>query len=231
MVRFLRSGTIVVLACAGLAVAGCTRLFDDGTKDKIEKAEKKVATGDFAAAVSLYEATLDGTAKSADTHYKIALIYSDKLKQPLDAIHHLDRYVELAPTGSRAKDAKALKKQDQNGLLSTLTKGAPATQSDANRLRDENKRLADRNAELLRTIAEARAQKATATTGKDRLEKAPILPGSRTYTVRKGDTFAKISRALFKTPGRATTIQKLNYPGATKTPTIKPGEVLMVPTK
>lgn len=231
MARLLRPGTVVALACASLALAGCTRLFDDGTKDKIEKAEKKVATGDFAAAVSLYEATLDGTAKSADTHYKIALVYSDKLKQPLDAIHHLDRYLELAPTGPRAKDVKALKKQDQNGLLSTLTKGAPATQSDANRLRDENKRLTDKNTELLRTIAEVRAQKAIPTNGKDRSEKAPIQPGSPTYTVRKGDTFAKISRTLFKTPGRAATIQKLNYPGATKTPTIKPGDVLMVPAK
>lgn len=227
----LRHGTLALLACGWLALAGCTRFFDDGKKSNLEAAERKVAAGNFAAAASLYEASLDGTAKTAETHYKIALLYSEKLNQPLDAVHHADRYLELAPNGPRAKDARGLKQHQEPAVISKLTRGAPATQSDANRLRDENKKLSDRNAELSRTIAEVRAQKAAGSTGKDREEKAPIRPGSRTYTVRKGDTFAKISRTLFKTPGRATTIQKLNYPTATKTPTIKPGEVLMVPAK
>lgn len=230
MARILRCGTVAVLACAWLALAGCTRLFDNGAKDNLQKGDKKVAAGDFAAAVSLYEATLDGTAKSADTHYKLALLYSDKLKQPLDAIHHLDRYLELAPTGPRAKDAKALKKQDQNNLLSTLTKGAPATQSDANRLRDENKRLTDKNAELLLAIAEIRKSKALpATNGNGPPKKRTIPPDARTYIVKRGDTFAKISRQFYKTPARATAIQKANYPDATGTVTIKPGDVLIIP--
>ena len=230
MGRVLHHGTVAVLAGAWLALAGCTRLFDDGAKDNLEKAEKKVATGDFAAAVSLYEAALDGTAKSADIHYKLALLYSDKIKQPLDALHHLDRYLELAPTGARAKDARALRKQDQNGLLSTLTKGAPATQSDANRLRDENKRLTDKNTELLLAIAEIRKSKALpATNGKGQPKKRPIPPGARTYIVKRGDTFAKISLQFYKTRARATAIQKANYPDATGPVTIKPGEELIIP--
>ena len=230
MTRALRHGTVAVLACAWLALAGCTRLFDNGAKDNLEKGDRKAAAGDFAAAAALYEATLDGTAKSADTHYKLALLYSDKLKQPLDAIHHLDRCLELAPTGPRAKDAKALKKQDQNNLLATLTKGAPATQSDANRLRDENKKLSDKNAELLRTLADVRAQKTLpAAAGKGQPEKKPIPPGARTYTVKSGDTLARISRQFYKTAARAMAIQNANYVNATGTVKIKPGDVLVIP--
>ena len=230
MARVLLHGTASILAASWLALAGCTRLFDDGTKDNLEKAEKKVATGDFAAAASLYEATLDGTAKSAETHYKLALLYSDKIKQPLDAIHHLDRYLELAPTGPRAKDAKVLKKQDQNNLRSALTDGAPATQSDANRLRDENKKLSAKNAEQAVTIADLRKKRETAPTiGKGLPKKAAIPAGARTYIVKSGDTFGSISRRFYKTQARAAAIQKANYPDATKPVTIKPGTELIIP--
>jgi hypothetical protein len=217
-----------LLACAMMTLPACDRLTDKGAGDKIASAEKKASAGDFRAACTLYEDALDGTAKTADVHYRLALIYGDKLKDPLDALHHLHRYVELVPTGSQAKDAKNLIKDYENKLLVQLTRGAPANVEDAVRLKNENQML-------LEKLAALRAQKAAtpipASPGAKpgEAQKKPIPPGSRTYTVQAGDTLAKISRQYYKTSARAQDIQDANFNQLNGTVKIKPGMVLIIP--
>ena len=214
-----------LLAVALLAAPGCDRLFDKGSKDDITAAEKKAAAGDFRGSVQLYEAALDGTAKTADIHYRLALLYADKLKSPLDAVHHLDRYLELAPTGARAKDAKTLRKEDENKLLLQLSNGTPSTQADAIRLKNENQMLLER-------LAMLRSQKSPlpgATPVKGAPPQKPIPPGARTYTVKSGDTLAKIARQFYKNSTRAKDIQDANASQLSGTTTIKPGMVLVIP--
>ena len=72
----------VLIAATLLSTPACERLFDKGTKESIAAADKKAAAGDYRAAVDLYEGALDGTAKTAEAHYKLALIYDGKLKSP-----------------------------------------------------------------------------------------------------------------------------------------------------
>ena len=214
-----------LLALGLLTAPGCDRLFDKGSKDDITSAEKKAAAGDFRAAVQFYEASLDGTAKSADTHYKLALLYADKLKSPLDAVHHLNRYLALAPNGSHAKDAQSLRKEDENRLRNELNNGTPGTQAEAVRLRNENQML-------LEKLAALRAQKppsAAAPNAKGEPDRKPIPAGARTYTVKPGDTFAKISRQFYQTPSRARKIQDANFNQVSGTVTIKPGMILVIP--
>ncbi|MCE9611213.1 MAG: LysM peptidoglycan-binding domain-containing protein [Chthoniobacter sp.] len=222
------AASLLLLLAMGLG-SGCTRLFDNGTKDNLATAEKKAAAGDFRGAVQFYEASLDGTAKSAETHYNLAVLYTEKLKSPLDALHHLERYLALAPTGPHAKDARNLKKEDQVNLRTELSNGAPTNPADANRLRDENKKLREENAELMKQIAALRTLKSQGPIATGQPEKKPIPKGARTYTVKSGDTFAKISRDFYKTSARAKTIQDANFERATGTVKIKPGMVLIIP--
>ena len=215
--------TLLVLAL--FAAPGCDRLFDNASKDDIAAAEKKASAGDFRAAAALYEAALDGTAKTADLHYRLALLYADKIKSPLDAVHHLDRYLDLAPNGPRAKDAKALKKDDENKLLIQLSNGTPSTQAEAIRLKNENQML-------LEKLAVLRSQKASPPAGtpaKGVPQQKPIPPDARTYTVQSGDTLAKISRAFYKNSTRAKDIQDANFTQLSGTVKIKPGMVLIIP--
>jgi nucleoid-associated protein YgaU len=151
------------------------------------------------------------------------------LKSPLDALHHLDRYLELVPTGTQAKDAKNLIKDYQNKLLVQLSKGTPTTQAEAVQLKNENQML-------LEKIAILRAQKAATpiptggTASKpSEPQKKPIPPGSRTYTVKAGDTLAKISRQYYKTSARAQDIQDANFNQLNGTVKIKPGMELIIP--
>lgn len=226
-----RSCRLALLAFALLSASGCEQLFDKGMKADIALAEKKAAAGDFRAAVKYYEASLDGTEKSAATHYKLGLLYAEKLQSPLDAIHHFNRCLALAPGGPHAKDAERVRKADESRLRSKLSNEAPVTQAEAVSLRNEKLKLLKEKQELHTTIAALRAQVASSPKekGKDQLVKKPIPQGARTYTVKSGDTLAKISRQFYKNSSRAQAIQDANFANVTGTVKIKPGMVLQIP--
>ena len=221
----LRRFLAVSLALVALAMPACERLFDKGSADDIAAGDKKAAAGDYRGAIAAYESALDGTAKSAEAHYKLALLYDDKLKSPIDALHHVDRYLELAPSGTHVKDARIFRKEAEAKVLTKMANGSPITQQDAVRLKNENQILRE-------TLANLRAQKAipvAATNSKGEPVQNPIPPGARTYTVQSGDTLAKISRHFYKTAARARDIQDANFNSLSGTVKIKPGMTLIIP--
>ena len=223
MINLARISQWMALLIIVLTACSCERIFDKGSKENIAKAEKKAMVGDFPAAAQLYEAALDGTVKSAETHYKLALIYADKLKKPLDAVHHLNRYLELAPNGTRAKDAQALQKTALAQMIVGLNGGSPATQGEMVRLRNENQALLNKLAQKEKAALEiANAKSAPGT-------KKPIPANARTYTVKAGDTLAKISRLFYRNSTRAADIQAANFNQSSGTAKIKPGMVLIIP--
>ncbi len=215
---------------AGLAFAsaGCDRLFTKGAKEDIAAAEQKARANDAAGARQLYERALDGSPDSAEVHYRLALLYADKLKSPLDALHHFGRCLELAPNGPHAKEAREYKKEGEHRLLLQLAKGNPVSQEEAARLKNDN--LA-----LRKTLAEVRAQKSATPVplppgmkkGED--PRKPIPPNARTHTVEPGETLAKISLKYYKSKNRWKDIQDANFYTMEGTPTIKPGTVLIIP--
>jgi len=225
MFSLRRSLAGLLCALALFSLPGCERLFDKGSKEDISAADKKAAAGDFRSAASMYEAALDGTAKTAEVHYKLALLYDDKLKSPVDALHHMERYLELAPTGPHAKDAKIYKKEGEAKLLTKLSGGSPITQQEAVRLKNENQLLR----EQLTALRAQKALPAATTNAKGEPQQKPIPPGARTYTVQRGDTLAKISRQFYKTPNRARDIQDANFNNLEGTVKIKVGMVLIIP--
>jgi LysM repeat protein len=215
----------VSLALAVLTFSACDRLFDKGSKDDVYAADRKLAAGDFRAAASLYEAALDGTAKSAEVHYKLALLYDDKLQSPLDALHHMDRYLELAPAGPHVKDAKAYKKQGEEKLLMQLAKGSPITQQEAVRLKNENQILR----EQLTTVRAQKALPAGTMNAKGEAVQKAIPPGARTHTVQPGETLSMIAQKYYKNKGRWKDIQDANFNSLEGTVKIRPGMTLIVP--
>lgn len=211
---------------AALSFAGCDQLFQKSSKDDFAAGDRKVAAGDFRGAISEYEAALDGTPKTAEAHYKLALLYDSKLNSPRDAIHHLGRYLELAPQGGHIKDARAMTKQNEERLALTQGKGNFVTQGEAVRLKSENLRLQQ-------TIAKMRSDKAAATPvpadKHSEVAQKPIPPGTRTHVVQPGETMASIARKYYKNSGRWRDIQDANFYSTNGTPTIKPGQTLIIP--
>ncbi len=89
---------ISIIFICGLA-GGCDRMGGSRSSQLMEDADSKSAQGDFARAIDLYEAALDDSPRCAEVHYKLALLYDDKLNDPVSALHHFKRYLALTPNG------------------------------------------------------------------------------------------------------------------------------------
>ena len=141
----------------------------------------------------------------SEVHYKLGVLYDDKLKNPLAAIHHYDRYLELVPTEGRSKDAKAARAECEKRLHLSLKEGGLMTTAEAARLRNENEHLR-------KDLADLRANKPTPAPhsggGTDKM-----TPGARTHVVEKGETLASISFKYYRNRASAVKIKEANEIG------------------
>ena len=216
---------LTLAALFTLAFAGCDRMITSRHAQLVKDADAKSAQGDFMRSINLYEAALDDSPRCAEVHYKLALLYDDKLKDPLNALHHFKRYLLLSPNGPHANDVRTSIKRDEVDLLTSLSGDAILTRSEAARLRNENldlrKQLEERRV-TLRGVPDKIDPAKTAT------EPTPTGMG-RPYTVRAGDTLASISRKFYKTPARWKKILDANRKSIDNPKKLRVGQSLVIP--
>lgn len=190
----------------------------------MQDADNKSAQGDFERAVNLYEAALDDSPRDAEVHYRLALLYDDKLNDPVNALHHFKRYLALTPNGPHAKDVKDSIKRDEVGALTQLSGDSVITRTEAARLRNENlalhKQLEERAA-LPRGIL---AQANDANSKKTGPKKA-----GQTYVVQSGDTLFSISRKFYHSPKRWKQILEANKKNIRDPKDLTIGQTLVIP--
>ena len=174
--------------------------------------------------MSSYEAALDGTAKSADVHFRIGLIYADKLNDPVGAVHHFRRYLEILPNGPHAREAKADLDRLELTLATTLAGGTLISHTEATKLKAENKDLQAQLA-IARNPPPGTWVYGTPGAGGDR----KLAPGSKTYLVQSGDTLASISRKFYRTKARAKDILDANHNTLADATKLRPGQTLIIP--
>ena len=173
----------------------------------MQDADTKSAQGDFARAVDLYEAALDDSesSRNAEVHYKLALLYDDKLNDPVSALHHFKRYLVFSPNGPHAKDVKDSIKRDEIAALTALSGDSVITRAEATRLRNENltlhKELEARAASPRIALEKAQGNDAKKTGSKK---------AGQTYVVQSGDTLFSISRKFYKSPKHWKNILEAN---------------------
>src|SRR6266542_1897900 len=126
---------LLFFACG---LGACDRIGTSRYAQLMQDADSKSANGDFARAINLYEAALDDSPRCAEIHYKLALVYDDKLNDPVSALHHFKRYLALSPNGPHAKDVKEWIKRDEIAALTALSGDSVITRAEAGRLRNEN---------------------------------------------------------------------------------------------
>ena len=162
----------IALLLAIFSLSACDRMITPRTQQAVKDAKQKAAQGEFIPAINLYESALDGSKESAEVHYQLALLYDDKMNEPLHALHHFKRYLTLAPTGPRAAEAKKFMARDQLALITSLSGDSVVTHTEAARLRNENLSL---RKELDATRAQGRTASASEkpTTGARRAKPRP----------------------------------------------------------
>jgi len=215
-----------------LAIGGCDGMITSRSTQVIKDAESKSADGNYLRAITLYESALDGSAKSADIHYRLALLYDDKMHDPLNALHHFKRYLTLAPTGAHASEVKNFMKKDELELGTSLSGDSVVSRAEAARLKNENLALRKELEDQRARVSSAATEKASSTKGPTgKLDSAGIKPSgkSQTYVVREGDTLASISRKFYKSSGHWQKIRNANRSNVDDPGKLKPGQTLTIP--
>jgi len=205
-------------------LSACDRMVTSWNAQLVKEADWKAAQGDYLWAINLYEAALDGTPQSAEVHYKLALVYDDKLNDPLHALHHFKRYLVLNPNGSHTVEVKDFMKRDEVALGTSLSGDSVVTRAEAARLRNENLNLR-KQVDSGKTRPADKPQSHKADTEKADTKKG----GAHTYTVKEGDTLASISRKFYKTSKRSSDILDANGKKIDDPENLKPGQTLKIP--
>jgi len=212
----------------GFALLGgsCDRMITPRSAQIIKDAEVKTADGNYLRAITLYESALDDSPRSADIHYRLALLYDDKMHDPLNALHHFKRYLTLAPSGPHAGEVKNFMKKDELELGTSLSGDSVVSRAEAARLKNENLTLRKELEELRAGVHASQKPPAdTKTAGTNK--KSGRTP--RTYVVREGDTLASISRKFYKSSGRWKQIRDANKNTIDDPAKLKPGMTLTIP--
>ena len=204
-------------------LAGCDRLGNSRYTQLMQDAENKSAQGDFERAVNLYEAALDDSPRGAEVHYRLALLYDDKLNDPVNALHHFKRYVALSPNGSHAKDVRESIKRDEIAALTALSGDSVITRAEAARLRNENL--------TLHKQMEERAASRTALEKLEAMNARKVGPKKtgQTYVVQSGDTLFSISRKFYKSSKRWKAILEANKKDIRNPKDLTVGQTLVIP--
>lgn len=203
-------------------LAGCDQIGNSRHAQLMQDADNKSAQGDFERSVNLYEAALDDSPRGAEIHYKLALIYDDKLNDPVSALHHFKRYLALSPNGPHAKDVKDSIKRDEIAALTALSGDSAITRAEAGRLRNENL-----------TLHKQLEERAASRTALEKLEATGRKVGSKkagqTYVVQSGDTLFSISRKFYKSPKRWKAILEANKKNIRDPKDLTVGQTLVIP--
>ena len=208
-----------------VAVAGCDRMVTSREAQLVKEADAKAAQGDFLWAINLYEAALDGTPQSAEVHYKLALLYDDKMNDPLHALHHFKRYLTLNANGKYADEVRGFMKRDEVVLASSLSGDSVLTREDAARLRNENLSLHKQVEERQAKPRSATAEKSPPRHSDSEQKKST----AHTYVVKEGDTLASISRKFYKTSSRWKSILDANKKKIDDPDSLRAGQRLSIP--
>lgn len=226
MTRFVKNFATALLSGLALACASCDRMITPRSAQIIKDAESKTADGNYLRAITLYESALDDSPRSADIHYRLALLYDDRMGDPLNALHHFKRYLTLAPSGPRASEVKEFMKKDELALSTSLSGDSVVSRAEAARLRNENLTLRKELEDLRAGIHASQKPPAETKPGSTN-KKSGAAP--RTYVVKEGDTLASISRRFYKSSGRWKKIRDANKNVIEDPAKLKPGMTLTIP--
>ena len=194
----------------------------------MQDADNKSAQGDFQRAINLYEAALEDSesTRNAEVHYKLAVLYDDKLNDPVSALHHFKRCLALSPNGTHVNEVKNSIKHDEVAALTALSGDSVIARSEVARLQNENLNL--------RKEIEARAASSRIAPEKSKANDASSKKNAskkadRTYVVKPGDTLFSISRKFYKSSKHWKQILEANRKNIRDPKKLTVGETLNIP--
>lgn len=193
-------------------------------------------------ALDAFLETIERRREAPESHLEAGRIFLDRLKDPITAIYHFRKYLEIKPNSDKSALVRQLIETAMKNFAASLP-GQPAV-GDPDRID-----LLARIDELEAEKRELRRQLAAANRGHGMTENPasaptasrpappppaaettrPAAPPPRSYVVEAGDTLNKISLKVYGNPNRWNDIYQANRDQLTSPHSLKVGQTLKIP--
>jgi nucleoid-associated protein YgaU len=210
---------------------------------------------EFKASAQQYEKLLAANPDFAKGHFEAALLYDGKLSDPVAAVYHYRRFLELEPNSEKRQLVEDFIERAKVSLVARLPQSAITDPSEVSRLRDQNIALTRENEVLKARVAafenaadaNARTQAVLAAEVEQVAPPTPSTPPkppttlalpppttgetprSRVHVVEKGDTLQAIALKYYGTRSAWTKIYEANKGVLPNRDQIKVGQQLVIP--
>ncbi|MBM3859515.1 MAG: LysM peptidoglycan-binding domain-containing protein [Verrucomicrobia bacterium] len=217
-----------------LALSGCQPVGTNPEQSAAyNQARKSADAGEWKAAVAFYRQTLDEHPRFARAHLELALLYDEKLNDPIGAIYHYRRYLDLEPNSDKRRVVDDFIERARLSLASKLPQNPGTDVNELLRLQQQNTALASEVAALKTKLA-----------GYEAVINAPALPAPtdptpptptpnpakpRTHVVAKGDTLHSLALRYYGTRAGWEKIYQANRATVPVKDQLRVGQSLVIP--
>lgn len=155
----MKTKVLLLSAAAALLLAGCN---DYVGKEKshplVIKAGKEKSAGEYKEAARCYEEFLLICPKSSFTHNELAGLYNDYLNDPLQAVYHYRKWLEMNPNDKTSyEDIRILAETAQKNLFKKL-KEEYKDSAESKKAEEELQKLKDQLAQAQNTLKQYEEQ-------------------------------------------------------------------------
>ena len=239
-----------MVAAGALLLAGCDK--NSGTIEEREERDPNVLSGqqymdqgNYDAAIQEFKLAMLEEPRMARPHLNLATIYHNHVYNPIHAIYHYDRYLELRPDSEKREFILEQRQKVFNQFAQTLVDNLPQVQQ----VMKERNMLIQQNNDLKRQLAAA-LKKNSPSTASSSSTPAPTSSVTRTvpkkaapvaqpsaassgkhqiYHVVSGDTLTKIATKFYSDSGKWDVIYEANKDMMRNPGDLKVGQTLVIP--
>lgn len=242
--RSLTRSFAVIFACLFLLSCGTGNrpVFEETDEPEYLRGKKFLRQGEEDQALLAFLRVIDNRTDSPESHLEAGLLYLNEMNQPVLAIYHFMKFLELRPEAIQAPEVESLIDTAKKEFARTLP-GRPfrsgIEQTDllevVERERNENNRLKSRIARLERENQELRSRlsEISSTPSRSRTgtvaESRPAGTEPAVYEVRPGDTLSSIARSVLGSSARWEEIFQANRDLLRSPNDLRVGQELRIP--
>ncbi len=241
-----------------LSAGGCDLANKDVVREVDEKeyihAQEELRKGNVKEALSGFLKVTEKRVDAAESHLELGGIYL-KEDNPIRAIYHFEKYLELMPNSQSSPMVKQMILTSQKRFVASLPETPFEDRASKIELEDVVLKLQKENLDLKQKLNKAilRADKLEASqrvtvakntptqtvrpvaaVSEQRTERKVAKRGTprdipSTYTVQPGDTLSSVSRKVYGTPNRWREIFKANRDRLSTPESLRQGQILRIP--
>ena len=145
---------VLCICAVGCERSGPVTDADAEHEANYQRAKTAYERQDFEAASESYKKALEVNPEFAQAHLELGLLCDDKLGDPVSAIYHYRRYLELRPDSDKKQLVEDFIERARLSLAAKLPQSPIVDPSELTRLQNENAGLLRENAMLRSRIAE-----------------------------------------------------------------------------